>query len=482
MAAVRGHETPDTRHPSDAPILPNLGHLPNALRGKAEITGARKTHRPGLGDERPGLHDPLAAASAHHAPVYLRPCGKLDIDRVHVEEVLGWSRHQNLDALLPTRRDGTRVGGPKSIRAKRDPHGAVANPVPNSEYLLAVIVEHEIALAEGGGEEELEGIYGAAVVLRNEYEVLVRRGIHLESVQSQQGRPVADEEARTEMAVKTHHCVQQPRRPELRVHHDILLRPQEPLVSFLVGIHNTAMLTTRTERRVLRPLAFVALLLLLFTVLLSGGCSSDDDETVDAVAVLAESTTAMEALQSFHFTYNVTKPADAPPAEGFEVVRIVGDVTTEGNMQATIDMLQGGVPLQVAFVAAGATHYVQDPTTQKWQDVPAAFSPVGSLNLSAGTIQVLKRIVDPSYAATEDVGGSPAYHLTGEVAAADVAAIAGSTTSEKPFEGEVWVGVDDHLVKRIVIAGAATENEVDGTVRTIELSDFDKPVEIVPPQ
>ncbi|MHB8870834.1 MAG: LppX_LprAFG lipoprotein [Thermoleophilia bacterium] len=242
------------------------------------------------------------------------------------------------------------------------------------------------------------------------------------------------------------------------------------------------MLTTTTERRVLRPLAFVALVLLLFTALLSGGCSSDDDETVDAAAVLAESTTAMEALQSFHFTYNVTKPADASQAEGFEVVRIVGDVTTEGNMQATIDMLQGGVPLQVEFVAAGATHYVQDPTTQKWQGVPAAFSPVGSLNLSAGTIQVLKRIVDPSYAATEDVGGSPAYHLTGEVAAADVAAIAGSTTSEKPFEGEVWVGVDDHLVKRIVIAGAATENEVDGTVRTIELSDFDKPVEIVPPQ
>ncbi len=223
-------------------------------------------------------------------------------------------------------------------------------------------------------------------------------------------------------------------------------------------------------------------MLFLLSALLSGGCSSGDGDAVDAAAVLAESATTMGALQSFHFTYNVTKPADTPPAEGLEIARIVGDVTTEGNMQATIDLLQGGVPLQVAFVAAGATHYVQDPTTQKWQGVPAAFSPVGSLNLSTGTIQVLERIVGPSYVGTEDVGGSPAYHLTGEVAAADVAAIAGSTTSEKPFEGEVWVGVEDHLVKRIVVVGAATASEVDGTIRTIELSDFDKPVEIVAPQ
>lgn len=240
----------------------------------------------------------------------------------------------------------------------------------------------------------------------------------------------------------------------------------------------------RTFRRRAGParwLAAAAMVALVPVALLLGACSGGD-ESVDPVTVFADSATAMKALQSFHFTYQVSKPADAPPATGLEIARIVGDVTAEGNMQATIDVLQNGIPLTVAFVAAGPTHYIQDPTTQKWQSMPAAFSPVGSLNLNTGTIQVLERITNPSYVGTEDMGGSPAYHLKGDVAAADVAAIAGSTSTDKPFAGDVWIGVDDHLVRRIVLAGAATANEVEGTTRTIDLSDFDKPVDIVPPQ
>jgi len=233
----------------------------------------------------------------------------------------------------------------------------------------------------------------------------------------------------------------------------------------------------------LTTLSALALILLVIAMASSAaGCSSGGDATVDPVQAFADSAEAMKALQSFHFTYEVTKPKDAPASDGVEIVRIVGDVIADGNMQATIDLLQKGVPLQVAFVAAGATHYIQDPTSQKWQSVPAAFSPVGSLNLNKGTIQVLERIGESEYVGTEDLGGTNTYHLKGVVQAADVAAIAGSTTASDPFEGEVWIGVDDHFVRRIVIAGAATANEVDGTIRTIELSAFDEPLEIPPPQ
>ena len=37
-------------------------------------------------------------------------------------------------------------------------------------------------------------------------------------------------------------------------------------------------------------------------------------------------------------------------------------------------------------------------------------------------------------------------------------------------------------MRRIVVVGAATANEVEGTMRTIELSAFDEPLEIVAPQ
>ncbi len=265
------------------------------------------------------------------------------------------------------------------------------------------------------------------------------------------------------------------------------------LVPDAQSLHNTAMQTlcssrTHISRRVGGDRfkgtghSIIALSVVLAVLLFGGGCSGGEEATVDPTAVFAESVTAMKALQSFHFVYDVENPSDAPQASGTAIVRIVGDVAANGNMQASIDLTQNGVPLKVEFVAVGPTHYVQDPTSQKWQGVPAAFSPVGALNLSAGTIQVLERITGLEYVGEEDVGGGPAYRIKGQVEAADVAAIAGSTSTETPFEGEVWIGVGDHLVKRINLLGAATANETTGTVRTIELSDFDKPVEIVPPQ
>ncbi|GAB4249651.1 MAG: hypothetical protein Kow00122_07150 [Thermoleophilia bacterium] len=223
-------------------------------------------------------------------------------------------------------------------------------------------------------------------------------------------------------------------------------------------------------------------LLLVAATLGVGGCAKSEKPPVDPAQVFSESVTAMQAVKSFHFTYEVTKPEGAAPAQGSEIVRIVGDVTAEGRMRAVIDVETNGVPLQLQFVAAGQTHYVQDPTSQKWQSLPAQFSPVGKINLNTGTIQILQRIAKPEYVAEESVGDVSTYHLKGSVAATDVAAIAGATSTTEPFAGDVWIGVNDHLVRRIQLVGAATSSENPATLRTIELSKFNEDVTIEPPQ
>lgn len=228
---------------------------------------------------------------------------------------------------------------------------------------------------------------------------------------------------------------------------------------------------------------WVLLVLLALAVApLLTGCSKGPTSDVDPDQVFADSVTAMKALASFHFTYEVSAPQGSEPAQGTRIVRIVGDVTADGRMKAVIDVETSGVPLQLQFVAADDTHYVQDPTTQKWQSLPAQFSPVGRVNLNAGTIQILEKIADPAYVATEDVNAVQTYHMKGSVAAEDVATIAGATSTSEPFAGDVWIGVDDRLVHRIEILGAATSSEDPKTVRTITLSDFDEDVIIEPPQ
>lgn len=240
----------------------------------------------------------------------------------------------------------------------------------------------------------------------------------------------------------------------------------------------------RTVRSSAAPLALLVALLALLAAFLSTGCSggSGSTQSVDAKKVVADAVPAMQALKSFHLVYEVAKPETAKPAQGLEVAKITGDVTADGKMQAAIDVLQNGIPLQVNFVAVGDIHYIQDPTSQRWQGVPAAMSPVGKLDLSMGAVQILQKIDKLEYVDSQDVGGVKTYHLKGSVSPTEVAGIVGAVTATTPFAGQIWIGLDDHLVRRIQIAGAATQGEDPKTVRTIDLSAFDKPLTIEAPK
>jgi hypothetical protein len=224
--------------------------------------------------------------------------------------------------------------------------------------------------------------------------------------------------------------------------------------------------------------ALVTALLLAITLLLAG-CTSNED--VDPQAVLNEAIPAMRALESFTFTYDVTRPEDTEPVQGTDVVALDGAVDSAGSMEAGIDLTQNGIPLHINFVAVGDTHYVQNPLTQRWQSVAASDSPVGELNLGASAIQILERIQSPAYDGQDEIEDVACHRITGTVAAEDVEGIAQAVSVDSDFPVEVWVGVEDSLIRRITLDGAATTTEPEGTVRTIELQGFNEPVEIEPP-
>jgi len=224
-------------------------------------------------------------------------------------------------------------------------------------------------------------------------------------------------------------------------------------------------------------LAFVILLLLPCLVAACG-----QQAKVDPQAVLAAASARMKEIKGFHFVYEVHQPKDWKPGAGLYIARITGDVNAEGHMRATVDAVWGGVPVSLGFVALGDTHYIQDPISKKWQTVPAAQSPVGTLNLNAGTIRILDRIMDATYVGEDNKGGTKTHHLKGKVAAAEVEAIAGAVDTTDTFPTDIWVGSEDNLVYEVDIAGAATPNEDKRIWRSIVLSNLDVYVEIQAPQ
>lgn len=233
-------------------------------------------------------------------------------------------------------------------------------------------------------------------------------------------------------------------------------------------------------RRPPAPLGALLLLVVLVPAILSWGCSGKE-QGGDPKQILDKAVTAMQGLKGFHVVYDVQRPENAKPLVGLDVVGITGDVAAQGDMEATIDLLQGGVPLQLKFVASGPLHYLLNPTTSQWQAVPAATSPVGQLNLNAGTITVLQRVKDPTYVGQEELGGTRTDHLKGTISGQDVAKIVAALSAEGTFAGDIWIGADDHLVRRIRIEGAVVNGEDPKTVRTVDLSKFNEPVSIKPP-
>ncbi len=224
-------------------------------------------------------------------------------------------------------------------------------------------------------------------------------------------------------------------------------------------------------------LAFVVLLVLFLSVAACGGSKSVDPKTV-----LAQASTNMKKIQGFHFVYEVHRPSNAQPGSSLEIDRIIGDVNSKGDMQATLDVTESGIPLSLKFVEIGQTQYIQNPLTQKFQSVAVKDSPVGSLNLNAGTIRILDQLTGTSYVGQEKKGGVQTYHIAGTAASTDVAAIAGAVSTATPFPTDVWIGVSDSLVYEVDIHGPATTTEDKSIWRSIVLSNLNTFVDIKPPQ
>lgn len=207
------------------------------------------------------------------------------------------------------------------------------------------------------------------------------------------------------------------------------------------------------------------------------GCGGEATP-VDPAGVLTGSAARMELIKGFHLVYEVHKPAGTKPGSGLEIGRITGDVNSDGNMQAAIDVTQGSVPLTLNFVQVGETQYLQ---MGAWQSIPVESSPVGKLTLGASTVQILREVTGAQYAGEEKKAGAKCYHIKGSVPAAAVKAIAQSTTTTTPFPVDIWIGVEDDYIYEVDIHGPATADEPEGTWRSIVLSKLDVFVDIKAP-
>mgnify|MGYP003921804975 CR=1 FL=1 len=230
-----------------------------------------------------------------------------------------------------------------------------------------------------------------------------------------------------------------------------------------------------------RWLALVVAPLALLMVLVPGCRRDQAGPTVDPADLLRAAADRLEQVKSFHFVLT-HESGGTLILQGMLLTRAEGDVARPDQIKAQLSVQGMGAALQLQFIGIGNDAWLSNPFNPAlWQRLPDVTAD-DVLDLEA-LPQVLRQVRDARLVGEEPLDGAPSYHLQGTLGSADLVALVPSGT-EPGLEVTVdlWIDKDDPLLRRVVVTGALTATEPATMTRTLELSSFDEPVTIAPPQ
>jgi hypothetical protein len=222
-----------------------------------------------------------------------------------------------------------------------------------------------------------------------------------------------------------------------------------------------------------------AVTVVLALVALAAGCGGDEggDDPADVIAESAERTGEIE---SFHFTLDVQNVPIT--TSGLQITSAEGDVAVPDRASADVTGNFAGVSLTTQVIAIGDDVWLLDPLTKKWTMIDVSTTPIALLDPTEGILGVMAGVENATDAGTEKVGDVTVRKITGTADTAAVAPLVATSASEGEVPVALYIGEDDLLLRRVDVTGPVAEGEADDSLRTFEISRFDEPVEIEPPE
>ncbi len=220
---------------------------------------------------------------------------------------------------------------------------------------------------------------------------------------------------------------------------------------------------------------------LLLLVAACGGDGGDDEDldAIDAGAMLERAAERMERVESFRFRLDHENGASAI-TRGLRMESAEGAVAGTDRLRAEIRASAGPLSVDVEIRILGEEGWITNPLTGRWEredlSLESFFDP------AQGITALVRSASDPRVTRRESIDGVDVYRVDARVASEDLALLAPGASSGRTLEASAWVGVDDPIVYRVEVRGAASRSEDDDLVRRLELSDIDAPLTIEAPR
>ncbi len=199
-----------------------------------------------------------------------------------------------------------------------------------------------------------------------------------------------------------------------------------------------------------------------------------------APSILETSGERMAALESFRFSL-AHENGSTPVGIGLDIADVEGDVVKPDGLSLAIGATFSGFFVAVELVAADGVTYMTNPITQAWEIQDAGVNPLALFDPATGIDSIMRDLAEPALAGQDTLEGAAAHRITGRLPSESLAPLLSTVAPGLTVDTEVWIGVDDSYLRRVVFRGPVVDGDADNVVRIIGLSNFNADVEITAP-
>ncbi len=224
-------------------------------------------------------------------------------------------------------------------------------------------------------------------------------------------------------------------------------------------------------RMLVLPIFMFGLILLLASCGGSSG-SGGGDESLAAPAVLQQAISATAATNSFHFKIIVNGQTAAGSA--FYIKGGEGDYAKPNQVSAKVDAVYAGATVEASYAGKADKQYIA---------VIGCWQPFAGLTLAPdkAATDIMNNIKSLNKVGVEDMDGARNHHLTGQINAQQLAALSPEAVQTNTVNVDMWVGVADGQLHRVLLSGAISRGDAKDATYDIHFSDYDKPVTVTLP-
>ncbi len=230
-------------------------------------------------------------------------------------------------------------------------------------------------------------------------------------------------------------------------------------------------------RRTLVPVALAVLALALAAC--GGGDDGRDVSDVDAGQVLRQAAEALEAAESFHVRVE-HENGSTQIISGLAMTQAEGDYAGLDRVRLEITARAFGTNIASGVVILPDAQYLKNPINGRWMEQDIDLSQV--FDPSAGVSALMRGVTGAEAVRSEQIRGTEAYVIEASIDSGELRSIVSNAEAGQQVQARVWVGVEDSRPYRAEIIGVVAPGDAANTVRRVDLSNFDQPVEITAPE